>query len=810
MGQDHFRGIQDSSNRGSESFGGTHLPQDQNVGGGFRDQKSGLSAAGDFGGYGLSQQDHGTKTGGSEPSGNFGEHGVGQRSVMGGPNSVGQDSFVAQHALSQHGFGSSCGPIQDSKSGPGFGGPAPSKQEPKVLQCGPSRGPSNSGGNASQHDSSALVSNFSVPPPSLVQQDTKGMPAGSNQGSGDFVGSLLSQKPPNMLSPTHAQQFPSAPKSSGEENKDIAKGETPSDEKDEKNNAVKLDFIKNTADGIPGLDLIADQDKQKINAKALAEERELSLGHDIDERSLDKSVNASSLIGPVPAPTSTEQSNDQGFGTGRPSTKLPFQQSGAQDFGPDSKFPLNNQGFRPGSQNSPNVQGFNSPPKGPFHQGPSNQNLGPGGNKIIGNNENQPNAQNIGPGAQGLNQSHGIGNQGSNQSFGPGNQGSNQSMGPGSQDAINPQGFGPQNSMGSRGLGPDGNQAFGPGNHGPSHSFGPGNRGYGSINQGSPGVGFQGNNQGFGSNNFGPDQFGGASGPRPWGDGGDGSNRGGWNQAPSWFDGPRKDNVQGMKDNNFQGPRDSFQGMRDNFQGQRDNFQGPMDRSQGPRDNFQGPRDNFFGPRDSFHGLRDNFQGPRDGYQGPRDNFQGLRDGGFQGPRDNFQPPREGYQGPRDNFPGPADRFLGPRDNFGGPREAFQGPRDNFQGPKDRFSGPPFGDFGHPGESEFGRGGPHDFPPPRDFQPEGGHGGPQDFGSEYGRGRGGRGRARGRGGFGPLSSERSPGDELSWQRGGGRGVSRFGPGTDDQRVQQPDVGPSAQVRFSFLSLFNPNFLLGSF
>lgn len=820
MGPEHFRGIQDSSNRGTESFGGTHLSQEQSVGCGFRDQKSGLSAAGDFGGYGMSQQDHGTKAGGPEPTGNFGEHGAGQRSVMAGPNSAGHDSYVAQHAASQHGFVSSCGPIQDSKSGSGFGGPTPSKQEPKVLHCGPNRGPSNSGGSTSQHDCSVLGGNFTVPPPSLAQQDTKGMPQVSNQGSGDFGGTPLLQKPLNMLSPTHTQQFPSASKSAGEEKKDIAEGETLSDGKDEKHNAVKLDFIKNTADGIPGLDLLAEQDKQKNDAKASAEERELSLGHDIDERSLDKSVNPNNLIGPVPAPTSTEQANDQGFGTGRPPSKLPFQQSGVQDFGPDSKFPLNNQGFRPGSQNSPNVQGFGLSPKGPFHQGPSNQNVGPGGSKVIGNNENQPNVQNFGPGAQGLNQSHGIGNQGSNQPFGPGNQGSNQYMGPGNQDAMNPQGFGSQSSIVSRGLGPDGsqgfgssNQAFGPGSHCPSHSFGPGNRGYGSINQGSPGVGFQGNNQAFGSSNigpqnnqsFGPGQFGGASGSRLWSDGGDGSNRGGWNQASSWFDGPRKDNVQSMKDN-FQGTRDSFQGMRDNFQGQKDNFQGPVDRSQGPRDNFQGPRDNFFGPRDSFHGLRDNFQGPRDGYQGPRDNFQGLRDGGFQGPRDNFQPPREGYQGPRDNFSGPGDRFLGPRDNFGGPREAFQGPRDNFQGPKDRFSGPPFGDFGYPGESEFGRGGPHDFPPPRDFQPEGCRGGPQDFGSEYGRGRGGRGRARGRGGFGPVSSERSPGDELSWQRGCGRGVSRFGPGTDDQRVQQPDLGPSAQVRFSFLSLFNPNFL----
>lgn len=794
MGQDHFRGIQDSSNRGSEGFGGTHLSQEQNVGGGFRDQKSGLSAAGDFGGYGMSQQDHGAKAGGSEPSGNFGEHCIGQRSVIGGPGGAGHDSFGTQHALSQQGFGSSCGPIQDCKSGPGFGGPAPSKQEPKMLQCGPNRGPSNSGGNASQHDIPVLPGNFSVPPPSLGQQDTKVMLAGSNQVSGDIGGSSLSQKPPNMLSAIHAQQLPSAPKSSGEENKDIAEGDTPSDEKDEKNNAVKLDFIKNTADGIPGLNLLVEQNKQKNDAKASAEERELSLGHDIDERALDKSVNPSGLIGPVLAPTSTEQPNDQGHGTGRPPSKLPFQQSGVQDFGPDSKFPLNNQVFRPGSQNTPNVQGFSSPPKGPFHQGPSNQNFGPGGNKIIGNHGNQPNTQNFGPGAQGLNQSHGVGNQGSNQSFGTGNQGSNRSMGLGNHDAINPHGFGPQNCIGSHGLGPDGNLGYTSSNQ----AFGPGIRGYGSINQGSPGMGFQGNNQGFGSNNFGPQnnqsfgpgQFGSASGPRPWGEGGDSSNKVGWNQAQSWFDGPRKDNVQGMKDN-FQGPKDSFQGTRDNFQG-------PLDRSQGPRDYFQGPRDNFFGPKDNFHGLRDNIQGPGDGCQGPRDNFQGLRDGGFQGPRDNFQPPRDGYQGP-------GDRFLGPRDNFGGLREGVHGPQDNFQGPKDRFSGPPSGDFGYTGDSEFGRGGPHDFPPPRDFQQERGHGGPQDFGSEYGRGHGGRGRARGRGGFGPPFSERSPGDELNWQHGSGRGVSRFGPGTDEQRVQQPDLGPSAQVRFPFLS-FNSNFL----
>jgi hypothetical protein len=815
--------MQDSSNRGSGSFGGTHLPQEQNVGSGFRDQKSGLGVGGDFGGFGMSQQDHGTKSGGSEPSGNFGDHDANQRSAMGGPNIAGHDGFGTQHTVSQHGFGCSSGPNQDSKSGPGFAGTASSKQDPKVLQCGPNRGPGDFGGTASQQDYTALGGNFGVPPPSLAQQDSKGIPAGSNRGSGDFGVSPLSQKPPNMLSPTHTQQFTSAPKSSGDDNKNITEGETLADEKDEKsNNEVKLDFIKNAADGIPGLDLLAEQEKQKDDAKASAEERELSLGHDIDERTLDKSVNPSSFIGPVPAPTSTEQSNDQGlckqgFGTGRPPSKLPFQQSNVQSFGSDSKTPLNNQGFRPGSRNSPNMQGFGSSPKGPYHQGSVNQNLGPGGNKSVGNNESQPNAQNFGPGAQGPNKSYGMGNQGPNQSFGPGNQGphqafspgnqvSNQPVGPGNQDAISQQGFGPQNSMGSRGFGPGGNQSFGPGNHGPSHSFGPGNRGYGSNNQGSAGIGFQVNNQGFGSNNFGPQnnqgfgsgQFGGASGPRPWGDGVDVPNRGGWNQGPSRFDGSGKDNSQSMK-NNFQGPRDNFQAMRDNFQGQRDNFQGPVDGSQGPRDNFQGPRDNFFGSRDSFHGPRDNFEGQRDGYQGHRDIFQGPRDGGFQGPRENFQAPRDGFQGPRDNFPGPGDRFLGPRDNFGGPRDTFQGPRDNFQGPKDRFSGPPLGDFGYPGESEFGRGGPHDFPPPQDFQQEGGRGGTQDYGSEYGRGRGGRGRARGRGGFGPLSSERSPGNELSWQRGGGRGGSRFGQGTDDQRGQQPDLGPSAQVSSPFLS-----------
>jgi hypothetical protein len=40
---------------------------------------------------------------------------------------------------------------------------------------------------------------------------------------------------------------------------------------------------------------------------------------------------------------------------------------------------------------------------------------------------------------------------------------------------------------------------------------------------------------------------------------------------------------------------------------------------------------------------------------------------------------------------------------------------------------------------------------------------------------------------------------LSWQRGGGRAGGRFGPGTDDQRLQQPDFGPSTQVSFSILS-----------
>ncbi|PNF19986.1 hypothetical protein B7P43_G08658, partial [Cryptotermes secundus] len=676
----------------------------------------------------MSQQDHGAKSGGSEPPGSFGDHGVGQRSVIGGASTVGHDGFGAQH-----GFGSSSAPNQDSKSGPAFGGSVPSIQDPKMLQCGPNRGLSDFGSTASQPDCSVLGGNFGVPPPSLVQQDLKGMPAALNQGSGDFGDSPVPQKPSNMVSPTHSQQLTLAPKSSGDE-KTITEGEIQSDEKDKSNNTGKLDFTKNAADGIPGLDLLAERDKQN-DAKSTAEERELSVGHDIDERNPDVSLNPGGFIGPVPAPTSTEQQNDQGlgrqgFGTSRPPSIMPFQQSNIQGFGPDSKGPLNNQGFQPGSQNSPNVQG-------PFNQGSNIPNLGIGGNKNVSNNENQPNPQNFGPGAQGPNQSYGIGNQGPNQSFGPGfqgpnqsfnpgNQGFNQSVGPGNQESINPQGFGPQNSMGSRRFGSDGNQGFGPGNQ--SHSFGPGNRGYGPKNQSSSGMGIHSNNQGFGSNNFGPqnnqcfgpDRFGGAPGPQPWGDGLDGCNRGGWNQGPSRFDGPGKDNSQGMMDN-FQGPRDSFQDMRDNFQGQRDNFLGPMDRPQGPRDNFQGPRDNFFGSRDSFHGPRDNYQGLRDGYQGPRDG---------------------GFPGPRDNFPGPGDRFLGPRDNFGGPREAFQGPRDNFQGPKDRFSGPPFGDFGHPGESEFGRGGSHDFPPPQDFQQEGGRGGPQDHGFEYGRGRGGRGRAR--------------------------------------------------------------------
>ena len=75
----------DPSNRGSGSFGGTHLPQEQNVSGGFRDQKSGVGASGDFGGCGMSQQDRGTKSGGSETSGKFGDHIVGQRSAIGGP-----------------------------------------------------------------------------------------------------------------------------------------------------------------------------------------------------------------------------------------------------------------------------------------------------------------------------------------------------------------------------------------------------------------------------------------------------------------------------------------------------------------------------------------------------------------------------------------------------------------------------------------------------------------------------------------------------------------------------------------------------
>lgn len=774
------------------------MQQEQNVSGGFRDQKSGLGASGDFGGCGISQQDHGTKSGGCETSGNFADHIVSSRSVIGGPNSAEHDSFGVQ-VVSQHGFGPSSGPNQDSKSGPRFGGPAPPKQDSKIPQSGPNRGLGDFGCNASEQDCSALANNFGVPPPSVAQQDSKGMPVASQRGLGDFGDPPLSQKPTSKLSPTHAQQLTSASKLSGDGNKNI--GETPSDEKDKANQALKLDFIKNAVDGIPGLDLLAEQDKQKDNAKASAEERGLSIGHDIDERISDKSINSNSFIGPVPAPTSTEQSNDQGlgkqgFGTGRPPNKLTFQQPNALSF--DSKAALNNQVFRPGSQNSPNVQGFSSPPKSLFPQGSGNHSLGPGGNKSVSNNENKPHLQNFGPGTHGPNQSHGIGNQGPNQPFGPGNQGLNQSMGPGNQNAVSAQGLGPQNSMGLRGFGPDGNHGFGPANQSLSHGFGPGNRGYGSKNQGSPGVAFQGSNQGFGPNSFcpqnnqgfGPDQFGGTTaGPQPWGDV-DGYNRGGWNQGPSRFDGPGKDNTQGMKDN--------FQGPRDNFQNTRDNFQGPLDRSQGPRDNFQGPRDNFFGPRDGFHGPRDNLQGPRDNFQGPRDSgFQGPRDGGFQGPREGFQPPRDGFQAPRDSFTGPGDRFLGPRDNFGGPREAFQGPRDNFQGQSDRFSGQSFGDFGYAGESEFGRGRPHDFPPSREFQQEGGRGGFQDYGSEYGRGRGGRGRARGKGGFG-LPSERNAGDELSWQRGGGRGGGRFGPGTDDQRLQQPDFGPSAQVRFSSL------------
>lgn len=77
IGQDNFCGISDPCNRGSGGFGGTYLPQEQNVGG-FRDQKSGLGASGDFGGCGISQQDHGTKSGGSETSGNFGDHIVSQ------------------------------------------------------------------------------------------------------------------------------------------------------------------------------------------------------------------------------------------------------------------------------------------------------------------------------------------------------------------------------------------------------------------------------------------------------------------------------------------------------------------------------------------------------------------------------------------------------------------------------------------------------------------------------------------------------------------------------------------------------------
>ena len=786
------------------------MPQEQNVSGGFRDQKSGVGASGEFGGCGVSQQDRGTKTGGSETSGNFGDHMVGQRSAIGGPNGAEHDSFGAQHAVSQHGFGLPSVPNQDSKSGPRFGGPAPSKQDSKILHCGPNRALGDFGCNVSEQDCSALGTNFGVPPPSVVQQDSKGMTVTSHRGSGDFGDSPLSQKPPSMISPTHAQQLTSVPKSSGDENKNITEGETLPDEKDKPNQAVKLDFIKNAADGIPGLDLLAEKEKQKDNAKASAEERALSVGHDIDERTSDKSINSNSFIGPVPTPTAVEQSNDQGlgkqgFGTGRPPSKLTFQQPNALGFGSDSKGSLNNQVFRPGSQNSPNVQGFSSPPRSQFPQGTGNQSLGPGGNKSVSTNENQPHSQNFGPGTQGPNQSYGIGNQGPNQSFGPGNQGLHQSMGPGNQNAINSQGIGPQNSMGSRGFGPDGNQGFGPNSQGfgpasqgLSHGFGPGNRGYGPKNQGSSGMTFQGSNQGFGPNNFcpqnnqgiGPDHFGGTAGPQPWGDGMDGYNRGSWNQGPSRFDGPGKDNTQSMKDN-FQGPRDSFQNMRDNFQGQRESFQGPLDRLQGPRDNFQGARDNFFGPRDGF-------RGPRDNCQGPRENFQGPRDGGFQGPRESFQAPRDGFQGPRDGFTGPGDRFVGPRDNFGGPREAYQASRDSFQGQSDRFAGQSFGDYGFAGESDFGRGRSHDFPPSREFQQEGGRGGFQDYGSEYGRGRGTRGRARGKGGFGPQS-ERNAGDELSWQRGGGRAGGRFGPGTDDQRLQQPDFGPSAQVSFPKLN-----------
>lgn len=308
IGQDNFRGVQDSSNRGPACFGGAHLPQEQNMGSGFRDHKSGLSAGGDFVGYGMLQQDHGAKSTGSEPAGNFGDHGVGQRPVIGGPNSAGHDGFG-----SQHGFGPSATPTQDSKSGPAFGGPVPSIQDPKMLQCGPNRGSSDFGGNTSQPDCSALSGNFGVPPPTLAQQDSKGMPAASNQASADFGGSPLPQKPSNMPSPNHAQQLTSAPKSTGDEKKTATEGEIQSDEKDKSNNTGKLEFVKNAADGIPGLDLLAERDKQN-DGKSTAEDIELSVGHDIDERTLDMSVNPGGFIGPVPAPTSSEQSNDQGIG----------------------------------------------------------------------------------------------------------------------------------------------------------------------------------------------------------------------------------------------------------------------------------------------------------------------------------------------------------------------------------------------------------------------------------------------------------------------------------------------------------------
>jgi hypothetical protein len=42
---------------------------------------------------------------------------------------------------------------------------------------------------------------------------------------------------------------------------------------------------------------------------------------------------------------------------------------------------------------------------------------------------------------------------------------------------------------------------------------------------------------------------------------------------------------------------------------------------------------------------------------------------------------------------------------------------------------------------------------------------------------------------------------LGWQRGGGRAGGRFGPGIDDQRLQQPDFGPSVQVSFSLELLY---------